>query len=357
MKKQYIIRDYKSGDEGALNDLFNLVFNQKRSLKKWHWLYRNNPLGNINLIAVAEVEGKIIAQHANVPLSLKYRDKNVVIGQPVDNLIHPDFRGGRLIKDIHKLASDQYVREGLPFGFGFPNEIYYPVGKKLLKYEDLCPMPTFFKRLNLRLSLKKRLPLFPSSLESVIRQLSAKTYRLQVLMKKSGEKGIAIQNLSTLNNDMDILWERAKNRYGIMTTRDYRFLKWRYMDKPDDSYHIIFAKDDKPAGYVVLKISKRGKHLIGYIVDILSINTLIDKILIGAALDYFISKKADYSLCRILREDDLCNTLKGYGFKEHAGFLAIPVTYQQFDKELDLSYFKNPVNWHLTYADQIDVEF
>lgn len=357
MRDGYTIREYRVGDEKEINDLFNLVFKQNRSLNEWYWQFRDNPAGSANLIAVAEVTGRIVGQHANVPVYFKFKDKIVKAGQPVDNLIHPSFRGGKSIKDTYKLSCYLYVREGMTFGFGFPNEIYYPVGKKLLKYEDLCPLPTMFKRLSWRLPFKKKFPMLPSYLQLGIQKLSMKFYRLPVILKGLSRRTLSLERLSFLGSDMDRLWEKAKDRYGIMAIRDYRFLKWRYLDKPDGPYDILLAQDGNPLGYVVAKVTRKEEHLVGYIVDILSIDKTVDNFLIGTTLNYFISKKVDYSLCRILREDEVYNILLDYGFRENEAFPSTPVVYQIFDNEVDCSFFKNLRNWHLTYGDQIDVSF
>jgi hypothetical protein len=123
------------------------------------------------------------------------------------------------------------------------------------------------------------------------------------------------------------------------------------LDKADGPYEIFLAGDKNPAGYVITKMAERGGHLVGYIVDILSVDSSVDDFLIGAALDYFISKKADYSLCRIIREDEVYGSLIAYGFKASG---STPFIYQMFDEKIDLTFFTDPCNWHLTYGDQID---
>ena len=357
MRNDYTVREYRVGDDKEINELFNLVLKDNRFLNEWYWQFRDNAVDKASLIAVAEVAGKIVGQHANVPVYFKLKDKMVNTEQVVDILIHPSFRGGKCVRDTYKLSRDLYVREGMSFGIGFPNEIYYPVGKKLFKYEDLCPLPTMFKRLNWRLAFKRRFSRLPSSLQSGIQRLSVFFYRLPVILKGLGRRTLSIQR--SLSSDMDKLWDRAKDRYGIMALRDYRFLKWRYIDKPHDLYEILVARDEdeEPLGYLVLKVARKREHLVGYIVDILSIDRTVDDFLIGAALEYFILKRLDYSLCRILKEDEVYNILRDYGFRENKAFSSTPVLYQMFDNEMELPFFRDRRNWHLTYGDQIDVAF
>ena len=314
MRNDYIVRKYRVGDEKEINDLFNLVFKQSRSLDEWYWQFRDNPAGSANLITIAEIAGKMVGQYANLPVYFKCKDQTVKVGNPVDNFIHHNFRRRGLLRDMFQFQFLVAEKHGISFGFGMPNEIYYPVGKRFLKYKDLCPLPTLFKRLNWRLAFKKRVPTLPSFLESATQRLSAEFHRMSVNLNSSRERKLSIRSLSSLASDIDRVWERAKDRYGIMITRDYKFLRWRYLDKPHDAHEILVAQDEEPLGYLVTKVARKEGHLIGYIVDILSVDRAVDSFLIEEVLKYFISKKVDYSLCRILKEDEVYNTLLDHGF-------------------------------------------
>ena len=60
----WTIRPYVDGDEHGILSLFNRVFQEgnpdfvPRSLRHWHWEFRDNPLGHHTF--VAEVEGRIV---------------------------------------------------------------------------------------------------------------------------------------------------------------------------------------------------------------------------------------------------------------------------------------------------------
>lgn len=357
VRSEYTIRQYRTGDENEINDLFNMVFMQNRPLNLWNWQFRDNPAGSANLVTIAKAAGKIIGHYANLPVYFKYIEKTVKAAHPVDNLIHQDYRGSKLIRDMFQYQFMVAKKNDISFGFGMPNEIYYPVGKRYLKYKDLSALSTLFKRLNWRLSFEKRVPKSPSSFNSAVQQLSAKLHRLPIIYKGLPKKNISVRMFSSFDAGIDRLWEKAKDRYGIMAIRNSGFLKWRYIDKPHDAYKILVAYNEEPLGYIVAKVERKDDHLIGYIVDILTVSKDVDNLLIGSALDYFISKKADYCLCRILKEDETYNVLSDYGFAENEAFSSTPVVYHLFKDEIDTSFFKNPGNWHLTYGDQLDLAF
>ena len=78
------MRDYRSGDEKKLHNLFNLVPDKSRPLNEWYWQYRDNPVSSANIISLAENNREIVGQHANAVVHFKYKDKKCFVGQPVD---------------------------------------------------------------------------------------------------------------------------------------------------------------------------------------------------------------------------------------------------------------------------------
>jgi hypothetical protein len=363
IKKNWTIRKYRAGDETQINDLFNSVFEKSRPLKDWRWKYADNPFMSTqslsNLITVVESNGLIVALYSNSPVIFKMGDSLLRFAQPVDIIIHPDFQG--VIKLLREIANFEFTicsfDDGIQVGFGFPNEIYYPVGKRFLRYKDLCRMPTLLKRLNIRLAVRKRLPFLPSLIIDMVQSLSNRIFRASLFFKDTS-KGIRIIQIERFDSRIDRLWEIAKDRYAILAFRDSRFLNWRFIENPDGPYCILVAEENgETKGYVVLKVKKETDKCIGYIVDILSISQKIDEELINAALKYFLREKADYALCRVLIEDELSNSLTKFGFRERGFFKPIPVVYMIFPDNFDESFLKDLKKWHLTYCDHFDVEF
>lgn len=58
--KDFIVREYREGDEIEINRLFNEIFGASRSLDEWRWKFRDGP-ANAPVIAVAESGGQIVA--------------------------------------------------------------------------------------------------------------------------------------------------------------------------------------------------------------------------------------------------------------------------------------------------------
>ena len=156
MQSSFTIRVYKEGDDKPANDLFNLVFNQKRPIEIWNWKFRDNPAFSEKMIILAEKNCKIMGIYPSVTSRFKFGNQIIIAIQIVDNCVHPSSRGGARIQIAMKRKIVERSKTlGVVFGFGFPNDIAYKIGKRLLRYEDLCSLPILFKRLNFRLAFRR----------------------------------------------------------------------------------------------------------------------------------------------------------------------------------------------------------
>lgn len=357
----WVIRKYREGDERQINDLFNLVFGESRTLKEWRNKFVENPYMTAqslsSLITVAESEGNIVGIYANLPIIFKMKNSLLRVAQPVDNMVHPRFQGSaKVIRDLFAIQYERAEEDGIYFGFGVPNERYYPIGKRFLGYKDVGMLCTLFKRLNWRLAIRGRLTSFLHFAINPVKRLSARIVRASLAFS-GWEKRVRLVNVERFDERVDNLWERAKGRYGVMAVRDCRYLNWRYVEKPDDPYYYLLAEaDGEVLGYIILKLKKSLESNVGFIVDMLSVEERSDKVLIKAALRHFLNEEVDYVLCRALREGLLYKSLLNLGFIEREEFKPAPVVYKLF-REVDEYFLKKPGNWYLTYGDQIDVAF
>lgn len=354
--EEYIIRKYKDGDEKEINDLFNGTFSEERSLEEWIWKFKENPLGKINLITVAESKGKIVGQYANLPLLFKYKGKILRVGFPVDNFVHPEFRGGMkgIQKEMSEYQNEVAHKNNIVFGFGFPNREAYIIGKRILKYKDLGEMPVLFKRLNWRLALKKRLPWGSPSIVRIIQFISSIGYRILFETKNINRlRDLKIRKIDSFDERLSPFWDKAKEQYGIIGVRDQRYLNWRY-NKPGSKYQIYIAeKGNEVVGYIVTGVKKNGGMTIGYIIDLLVMNTSeVMAPLIRRALCGLISQKVDFVLCWMLPNTEAYGTLRKFGFIERENFPSVNIVYYIFNnEEIDETFLKEVKNWYLTMGD------
>jgi hypothetical protein len=348
------VRKYRTGDEGEINRLFNLVFHETRSLEEWRLKFQGNPVGS-SLITLAETDGKIVGQYAHLVIPLKFGGRIVRACQGVDNFVLPEYRRGGNVHLTLLASQPSLIRElGGAFGFGFPNEAAYLIDKWLLRCRDLFTLPTLFRRLNWRQAVKRRIPWLPGWIFAFIGWASNTLHRLSLAAKGTGD--IAVSQVPSFDERIEAFWEKVKESYGILIVRDRQFLNWRYAPNPSRPYTFLMGeKDEAIVGYAVLTIRQGGDIRTGEIVDILTIDDIAsEEALVRGALRWFLSRKADYVLTSALREDRISRTLSNLGFHEHPVFKPYPIVYSMFSTDLDEGFLKDARNWHLTHGDALD---
>jgi hypothetical protein len=348
-EKPITIRPYKPGDEEAINNLFNRVFHKSRTLQEWIWKFRDNPASKdpSEWIVVAERDGRVIGHYTSLAMEMKYGNRVITAGQPVDTIIDPSAKAG--IKLIGKLY-DLHVKHnnGIAlFGFGFPNEAAYMVGKRFLGYKDLGEMIQLFKRLSMRTAFKRRFKRCPAWIISLFHNLS-KVFYWFIITVKSTDKCVVVKTVDAFDERINGFWNMVKNRYEITAVRNLPYLNWRYKN---GRYKIFIGEENEEfVGYAVTKVEDCGDARVGYIMDILSRDDKIYPLLSGC-LKFFIEQGVDYILCGLLRGDPLDMQLKRIGFKEHKEIKPIHVVVTPLTSEVDMEYLLNQKNWHLTYGD------
>lgn len=353
MKTDYIIRSYKEGDEVQINDLFNQIFNERRSIDEWRWKLARNPNGTI--IIVAEADGKIVGQYPSFIYRCKIGDDVVSTVQVVDNFVHPGFRKGKGIqKEMYETWSrEAFEKKNNIFGFGFPNKDAYAVGKRFLHYKDACSLPTLYMNMEISSSIKSKLPFIPEIIVKGMKRIE-RIYHKRRFSLKNHREDIKVARVHSFDSRINDLWERVKTQYPIINVREQRFLTWRYVERPENPYQIFIAeKDNRISGYVVLRIREEGGRRDCYIVDLLVKDDAV-QYLIKSILLYLVSQDIQHVYCRITKMH-LYHILFAMGFREREGLPSVPVVYQLNPfKEADERYknlLKDSSNWYITWGD------
>ncbi|MGD9344558.1 MAG: GNAT family N-acetyltransferase [Candidatus Aminicenantes bacterium] len=343
------IRKYRPGDESKINDMYNSVFGTDRSLETWHWKYNLSPRGDIKLIYVMEDDGQIVGQYANLPLDVIYKGQMILGAEPVDISIEEGFRGKKLVVPLFATQPPLARAEGIRFGFGFPNEAHYPVGREVLGYKDVGDVLLMRAYLNPLLILAKlvRNPKILDLLRPLSKWLSRFLYRRR--WKESQEDG-TLEQVTSFDERFDRFWERMIGRYPIMVARHRRYLNWRYVQRPDVEYSTFTAiRDGELQGFVVLSVQHRFVRQ-GLVADLLAVDEKTMEILMKQAMRYFLAKGVDMVSSWNWAQTEFLRVVENLGFRRRR--VAAPLVCMIFDDQLiDESFITDPQNWYVTLGD------
>ena len=229
-----------------LNALFNEVFQRSRSIEEWRWKNLEHPNANLswNHLAVTP-DDRVVAQYGNLPLILRLNGEVHLGAQQADNLVHSDYRQGGV---VHRVLMRTTVLRGptqhVYCSLGFPNREAYLVGKRLMRYQDLCKIQRLRQRISLARAARERIRPNRGTLPAV-KMLSASS-RLAASIGASLSPavrgaGIRIEVLSEAPSQMDELWNRTRPQIAMAEHRCSRWLHWRYFSSPRTDYRVLGA--------------------------------------------------------------------------------------------------------------------
>ena len=145
-------------EQQQMRDLFEEVFNKKMTKDSFERKFFYTPKG-YSYHGLMLHEENIVGASSAVPGRYKFFGKEHIFSLSVDTMIDPKYRGGgHLIKMIN-LVHQGLINDDVPFIFGFPNEHFYAVQKRLLKYEDIGELDYYVLPLNIGSVVRKLKPL------------------------------------------------------------------------------------------------------------------------------------------------------------------------------------------------------
>ncbi len=233
-----IIREYKSGDEISITELF--IISSPRHLRipaYWEWSNLRNPYRK-SLSLVTEEDNKIIAHYSVIPLRMSVDKLIVVGGFGQQAVVHPSFRNLKIIMD---LTNKVWIKasERFEFIFGFPNDNFWKINQMLMGWKKV---DEFFADI--------------INIPTVVEILKHNPFQ-RFIVKRINKFPLEINK-----------WLNNNRKSRIYPLKSAELLNWRFSDHPLHYYFIFGVYDDRAmVGYMVLKIYWDGKQVIGHFID------------------------------------------------------------------------------------------
>ncbi|MDP7062979.1 MAG: GNAT family N-acetyltransferase [Planctomycetota bacterium] len=236
-------------DAKAINDLYNKVFQQGRSLEHYMWKYWENPAGPpTGALAREKATGNCIAT------GIAQRRRGWVNGHMTygalmcESATDPDMRGGgRLWREVmNGFAVYSMDNDGISWGYGGQStDEVIKIGSRWFGYQVAVQLTTWEIRLSLKPVLEKRLGVFAAAFTPMT------DIYLRARWRKHDD-GYKTREVHSFGAEYDNLWERYRDRYTFSFYRDAETLNWRYVANPEGKHRILEARlDGKLQGYVV----------------------------------------------------------------------------------------------------------
>lgn len=343
------LRPFHDGDETQIVELFNEVFKKNRTVDYWHWQFLESPYGKAAM-ALGDAEGKIIGQCTLLPSKIQVGSKEILGGQSIDAMVHKDFRRKGYYENLAFMSYDLGTDMGIKFRYGFPSKPALQGILEKLGGSLVSDVPLYMDVYRL-----DRLASHFLKCKILSKILAAPIMFFVWLFKGKKVHSVGnydIKEISEFGREFDELWNRVKDDYPTMTSRESSFLNWRIANHPTVQYKTYGAfLNGKLKGYIVLKEEEkkvRGKYplKIGSIVDIIGEDEDTYIALYEKAKSYYKSIDVDFVLCWILDGMYRGETLKKLGFIKTKSRIPFAVKNLTMDSSID-EYIFNESSWYL----------
>jgi len=353
--KEYEVRLYRPGDEEGIVHLLQSVFNgwphfdlNCTPLEHWRWKYRDNPLGIITISLAVKDEKAIGCVHA-VPRKAKVRDENVLCVFGADLVIHPEFRGMGITKNLDnelKILDDKY---GINFCYFITGN---PVVLEVFDKEGYSRFPhnviNLVRIKNIDLHLQK-MPVENAWIKKLGFHLLNKVNILKnaLVGSKFPYQNVEINEIDRFDERIDDFWRIVSEHYDFIVERRMDYLNWRFCDPRAGNFLIKQAEENGTIiGYSILNINKfHEQYPIGYIVDLLTLPDRFDAVeaLVSDAVRYFDSNDINLVNYQLVQGHPYEEVFKGHGFLNSRIQLYIGLEFKKMEKKLkDLE--RSPAN-------------
>jgi hypothetical protein len=250
--KSFEIKGYNNGDENAICALFERVFGKPmgktESIRHWQWEFLQNPVSSL-FIKLAWDGDKLVGQYTASPVQMYVKGSNITAALSHDTMTDPQYSGLGIFRATAEALYREQTDAGQRFIYGFPNRNSIHGFEKYLKWQQIMPAPVHIRPVCIFKNIFQKI--FHSTPGSSAASESAFQDASSLLSGKSGKYKLHVE--TEFGDWADDLWVRCSNQHRLWVVRNKAYLNWRYVDKPENKYHIVSVwQDYQPVGYVVI---------------------------------------------------------------------------------------------------------
>jgi len=279
-----IIRRQPEYDQEILA-LFAEVFGERhleRSRARWRWQYLDNPNnGDDGPVIWIAVEGeRVLGQMATMPFPMWWGGTEVSASAGMDYCVRKSAQGRGLGIALSE-AWAEHVGVALALGLT-PSS--YPLFQKI--FTDVGPMPAYLKVLDATAVARRRWGPVAGAVGGPLLGLGLRLFSRRL----ARGDGIDVREVSSVTEEYDDLWARARASFATAVRRDARYLTWKYLRCPFREYRLLEARTrGELSGFAVVRDEGDPSFPRGFVADLFcdARDLAVQDALIDAALDGF----------------------------------------------------------------------
>jgi len=264
-----LVRQFQSGDEPAINNLYRMITGIDRSIKEHNWEWVNTWRGIASMYLIFDqdrpADDQLIAQYSLIPTPLSVWGQSYLSGKTENCMSHPAIRGSGVFF-YHERDSFNIAQQTYQFFFTTSGQVAKGAPGAIRKKLGYLPFDSWVRYiywldtgglyeviLRKWVSKQNNTPWWKRCTASVF----VKLIHFYLLWFQPGKVSGTSQTISESEAPLDeitTLWQTNKTFYGISIDRNRAYMEWRINQNP----YIVHQ-------YLVLRDKPNG-HLIGYLI-------------------------------------------------------------------------------------------
>ncbi len=250
-----------------LVELFNLVFSSNINTRMWQWKHLENPLNPCEPNVVVAVDrGRIVGARPVMLANLRVDNRTVLVGQPCDTMVHPEYRRQGIFYKMNELAIEHARTIGISLFYNFPNPFALSGNlkqgsRKVIPLEPLMRLEEPVQVAEAKFGRGVTSKVIGTSYGMFFDGIPRKGYRLKQHNCRIETSDKVVKRLEGLEK----LYQEDK----IELERSRTYLEWRIDCHPEHDYRYIMCfQEEDLVGYVLAGLSTWHNGLrVGQIVD------------------------------------------------------------------------------------------
>jgi hypothetical protein len=324
--------------------------NRKKPLEeKFKWMYEGNPDGKAMVWLIKHDEsGEYAGMTSLFPRKFFINNKCVDGGIAGDFLVNAKHRtlGPAIMLQKGVLSA---ANSSVDFIYGFPNMHSEPVFKRV-GYKCLGPITRLVKVLKTEPQLRKFglsewfIALVSPVIDLVLSLFSFETWHC-------ANHDYLCEEVDKIDERFDRLWEERKNKFSVIGEKNSDFLRWKYIDDPDDHNRVFAVFDLEKSclkGFIIYFQDANSVEILDFL---FSDDKNARTELMASFLRHIRQFKAESLVINSFENNDISKIMKKFGFlKGKCGRNVYMYCSDKLTKEMNL--LKSSGNWMLMNSDQ-----
>lgn len=300
-----------TADAEKLHNIYRRIFGDTKAAARqasWEWQYERNPQSTGGpVVYVARENSHPLGQMATMPVSLWWGGREVRAAWGIDYFVSPDAEG-----QGHSIALAKAWMQGVDvaLALGLARTSYLICRR--LGFRDLGYVPFFQAVLDPAAIVRRRYGRLAGRLAAPVTAL----VRRRVHRRRPRAPEIEVREASSIGDDYNALWERARGSFDACVRRDAAYVRWRYREAPHKQYDIREARRHGVlTGFVVTRHEEYRGLRLGWIVDLFAASD--DQATRDALLTAVMRAFAEAHVARVqvlCTSDGLAADLRRHGF-------------------------------------------